>query len=129
MEPNDESVDGVVIQYLQRKGYRQAASALATETAISLSAHARKITESDQVVSAIRLHDSQAYTVERYNQSYTLFANWVLSSLDLYKVSRLHFDRGDAVRCFSRAGQTRHATFTAAAGKPAFFADFSSSIG
>jgi hypothetical protein len=83
-------VDSVVMQYLRRKGYKKAAEALTSERgAMNLRAVAQLVAGDAQVVQQIALHDSLQYTTERYNQSYSLFASWVLSSLDMYKVTSI----------------------------------------
>ncbi len=84
---SDSDVDNVVKQYLLRKGYKKAADALTAERgALSLRQVAATVANDAQVVQQIALHDSAQYTPERYAQSYALFAGWVLSSLDMYKV-------------------------------------------
>jgi phosphate-selective porin len=86
---SDTDVDNVVKQYLLRKGYKKAADALTAERgALSLRQVAATVANDAQVVQQIALHDSAQYTPERYAQSYALFAGWVLSSLDMYKVTR-----------------------------------------
>ncbi len=85
-------VDSVVLQYLRRKGYKKAADALTSERgALSLRSVAASVAGDAQVVQQIALHDSAQYTTERYNQASSLFASWVLSSLDMYKVRWFFF--------------------------------------
>jgi hypothetical protein len=45
------------------------------------------ITEDQTVASQIAMFDNSKYTADRYSMSYQLFAEWILSSLDMYKVS------------------------------------------
>merc|ERR1712000_212149 len=90
-------VDAVILEYLKSKGYRDVEAAMREQVRFAgsrpLSDIAESITNDQAVINAVKFHDDNEFTSDRYQQSYQLFSDWVLSSLELYKneLSKLLF--------------------------------------
>lgn len=87
----DKDVDVVVLNYLKKRGYQQAAASLQQESklqTVSIEQLASNATLDHDVSVAnyIMFYNSTESSPQRYIESYVKLREWIHSSLDLYKV-------------------------------------------